>query len=64
MIYQEEPRMDKGVGKQISGSIKEAIGKVNGDIETEAEGAAEKTAGKAEKNVSGAHDKVRDELND
>jgi uncharacterized protein YjbJ (UPF0337 family) len=68
MIYQEERLMDKqrvrGIGKQISGLIEETIGKVNGDIETEAEGVAEKTGGKTEKNVGGAHDKVRDEFND
>ncbi len=33
-------------GKKISGSIKEAIGKITGDEKTEAEGAAEKRGGK------------------
>jgi uncharacterized protein YjbJ (UPF0337 family) len=67
MIYQEERLMDKrvrGIGKQISGLIEETIGKVNSDMETEAEGVAEKTVWKTEKNVSVAHDKVRDEFND
>jgi uncharacterized protein YjbJ (UPF0337 family) len=31
--------------KRVGGSIKEAIGKLTGDTKTEAEGAAEKTAG-------------------
>jgi uncharacterized protein YjbJ (UPF0337 family) len=62
MIYQEERRMDKSAGKQVSGSIRQTIGK--DDIETEAERAASKTAGQTEKDLSGAHDKVRDEFND
>ncbi len=53
-----------GIGKQVSGSIKEAIGKVTGDTKTEAEGAAEKLAGKTENTVGGAKDTVRDSLND
>ena len=68
MVYQKERLMDKqrvrGIGKQISGLTEETIGKVNGDMETEAEGVAEKTVGKTEKNVSGTHDKVRDKFND
>ena len=47
--------MDKdhtqGVGKAVSGSIKEAIGKITGDTRTQAEGKAEKTAGKMQKSV-------------
>jgi uncharacterized protein YjbJ (UPF0337 family) len=58
--------MDKdrieGVAKQVTGSIKEAIGKVTGDTRTEAEGAAEKTAGKVQNSVGGAKDTVRDAL--
>jgi uncharacterized protein YjbJ (UPF0337 family) len=58
--------MDKdratGIGKQVSGSIKEAVGKITGNIKTEAEGAAEKTAGKAQNAVGGGKDKVRDAL--
>jgi uncharacterized protein YjbJ (UPF0337 family) len=42
--------MDKdriaGSAKQAKGSVKEAIGKVTGDTKTQAEGAAEKAAGK------------------
>lgn len=54
----------KGIGKQVSGSIKEAVGKITGDTETEAEGAAQKTAGKAQNTVGGAKDKARDVLGD
>ena len=55
----DEDRL-KGVGKQVTGSIKEAIGKVTGDTKTEAEGAVEKTTGKAQNAVGGAKDTVRD----
>jgi uncharacterized protein YjbJ (UPF0337 family) len=56
--------MDKdrveGAGKKVSGSIKEAIGKVTGDEKTRAKGKAEKTAGKAQNTVGSAKDAVRD----
>lgn len=52
-----------GTGKQISGSIKEAAGKVTGDSKTQAEGATEKTAGKAQSALGRAKDKVRDVIN-
>lgn len=54
----------KGTGKQVSGSLKEAVGKVTGDTKTEAEGAAEKTAGKVQNSIGGAKDTVRDAVND
>ncbi len=53
-----------GIGKKISGSIKEAVGKVTGDTKTEAEGKAEKTVGTAQNAVGGAKDSVRDTLKD
>jgi uncharacterized protein YjbJ (UPF0337 family) len=56
--------MDKdrieGGAKQVKGSVKEAIGKVTGNTSTEAEGAAEKTAGKIQSEVGKAKDTVRD----
>lgn len=56
--------MDKdrtsGMAKQVKGSIKEAIGKVTGDTKTQAEGTAEKVAGKGQNAVGGAKDTVRD----
>jgi uncharacterized protein YjbJ (UPF0337 family) len=58
--------MDKdrieGVANQVKGSIKEAIGKVTGDVQTETEGKAEKAGGKVQNTVGGAKDKVRDVL--
>lgn len=55
----DEDRL-KGIGKQVTGSIKEAIGKVTGDTKAQAEGAVEKTAGKAQNAVGDAKDTVRD----
>ena len=55
----DEDRL-KGTGKQVTGSIKEAIGKVTGDTKAQAEGTVEKTAGKAQNAVGGAKDTVRD----
>ncbi len=56
--------MDKdraeGIGHQIKGSIKEGIGHLTGDKKTEAEGTAEKAAGKVQNTVGGAKDAVRD----
>lgn len=56
--------MDKdrieGVGHQAKGSIKEAVGKVTGDKRTEAEGAAEKAAGKVQNTAGGVKDAVND----
>ena len=49
----------RGAGKQVKGSMKEAIGKVTGNKRTEAEGAAEKIAGKAESGVGKAKDAIR-----
>lgn len=39
---------DPGVSKQVSGSLKEAIGKITGDVTTQVDGAAEKKAGKTQ----------------
>jgi uncharacterized protein YjbJ (UPF0337 family) len=59
--------MDKdrieGAAKQVKGSIKEAVGKVTGDSKTQAEGVAEKAAGKVQNSVGGAKDAARDSLN-
>jgi uncharacterized protein YjbJ (UPF0337 family) len=55
--------MDKdrsaGIGHQVKGGVKEAAGKVTGDAKLEAEGKAEKTAGKVQNAVGGAKDSVR-----
>jgi uncharacterized protein YjbJ (UPF0337 family) len=55
--------MDKdriaGTVRQAKGAVKQGIGKVTGDAKTEAEGAAEKTAGKIQNAVGGAKDAIR-----
>ncbi|WP_158932319.1 CsbD family protein [Acidisphaera sp. S103] len=59
--------MDKdrveGVGHQIKGGVKEAAGKMMGDKKTQAEGAAEKAAGKVQNAVGGAKDAAKDWTN-
>jgi uncharacterized protein YjbJ (UPF0337 family) len=56
--------MDKdrveGVGHQVKGSVKEAAGKVTGDKKTQAEGAAEKAAGKVQNTAGGVKDSLKD----
>jgi uncharacterized protein YjbJ (UPF0337 family) len=58
--------MDKdrieGIGKQVTGSVKEAVGKVTGDARIQADGTAEKAAGKVQNAVGGAKDVARDTL--
>lgn len=43
---------DPDVSKEVSGSLKEAIGKITGDTETQVDGATEKKAGKSQKEKS------------
>lgn len=50
----------RGEARKVKGSIKEAAGKITGDRSLEAEGAAEKTAGKVQAAAGKAADKVRD----
>lgn len=57
----DKDRID-GAAKQVKGSIKEAVGKVTGDSKTQAEGVAEKAAGKVQSSVGGAKDATRDAL--
>ncbi len=52
----------KGTAKEATGSIKEAAGKVTGNERLEAEGAAEKIAGKIQKGVGDLKDAARDAL--
>jgi uncharacterized protein YjbJ (UPF0337 family) len=56
--------MDKdriaGAAHQVKGAVKETIGKVTGDAKTQAEGAAEKMAGKVQNVIGGAKDAIRD----
>jgi len=48
---------------QAKGKIKEVFGKVTGDAKTEAEGRAEKAAGKVQNTVGGVKDAVREASN-
>lgn len=51
----------KGVGNQIKGSVKETAGKLTGDAKLEAEGKADKVAGKVQNAVGGLKDSLRGE---
>ncbi|MDD2877906.1 MAG: CsbD family protein [Acidiphilium sp.] len=51
-----------GAAKQVKGNIKEAVGKMTGNRQTEAEGKADQIAGKVQSKVGEAKDKVRDAL--
>jgi uncharacterized protein YjbJ (UPF0337 family) len=52
----------EGIGHQIKGSVKEGVGHLTGDKKTEAEGAAEKAAGKVQNTVGGAKDSIREAI--
>lgn len=56
--------MDKdriaGSANQAKGTIKEAAGRMTGDAKLEAEGKADKAAGKVQNAVGGMKDAVRD----
>ncbi len=58
--------MDKdrvqGTMNQAKGSVKEAAGKITGDAKTEADGKAEKAAGKVQNTVGSAKDSIREAL--
>jgi uncharacterized protein YjbJ (UPF0337 family) len=50
----------EGTAKRAKGSVKEAIGKLTGNPETQAEGAAEKAAGEMRGMAGGAGDTPHD----
>jgi uncharacterized protein YjbJ (UPF0337 family) len=56
--------MDKdriaGTAHEVTGSIKEAVGKAVGDGKLQSDGKAEQTAGKIQNAVGGVKDTVRD----
>lgn len=54
----------KDLNKAALGSIKEAIGKVTGDAQAQAEGAAQKVAGTAHEANGGARNKARQNSKD
>jgi uncharacterized protein YjbJ (UPF0337 family) len=49
----------KGSVKQAAGAIKETLGKVTGDVKLQADGQADKTAGKIQNAVGGVKDALR-----
>ncbi|MGX5830578.1 CsbD family protein [Mesorhizobium sp. 43Arga] len=51
-----------GLAKQVKGSVKQAASKATGNRQTQAEGAADKVAGKVQKAYGDAKDKVRKAL--
>lgn len=52
----------KGAAKDAKGSMKQAAGKAMGDKRMEAEGAADKAAGKMQKGVGNIKNAARDAL--
>ena len=49
----------KGSAKQAKGAIKNAVGKVTGDAKLQADGKADKTAGKIQNAIGSLKDAVR-----
>ena len=52
----------KGAAKDITGSVKEGIGKATGNERLRAEGVAERVEGKVQKGVGALKDAARDVL--
>ncbi|MFK0161497.1 CsbD family protein [Rhizobium sp. NPDC090279] len=52
----------KGAVKEVSGSIKEAAGKLTGNDQLQAEGTAEKMEGKIQSKVGKAKDAIKNAL--
>lgn len=50
----------KGAAKQVAGNIKQTVGKALGDGKMQADGAAQKSAGKFQNAVGGMKDAVRE----
>jgi uncharacterized protein YjbJ (UPF0337 family) len=49
----------KGAGKQAQGSVKDTVGKATGNKDMQAEGKADKAAGKAQSTFGKIKDKIR-----
>ena len=52
----------KGVGKQIKGAVKDAVGGLTGNERLQAEGKADKAVGKLQKGVGDVKQGARDAL--
>jgi uncharacterized protein YjbJ (UPF0337 family) len=59
----DKDRID-GAGKQVKGAVKDAAGKITGDVGLQVEGKAEKVAGKIQGEVGKAKDEARDAVKD
>jgi len=59
--------MDKdrinGAGNQVKGAIKDAAGKLTGDVDLQAEGKIQKAGGKVQSEVGKVKDDARDAVN-
>jgi len=51
-----------GTAKQVKGAAKEAIGKTFGDAKLQAEGSADKTAGKLQNALGGVKDGIKEAM--
>lgn len=49
----------KGAAKQVKGIVKEAAGRLTGDVKLEAEGKTDKAVGKVQNAVGGLRDTLR-----
>ena len=54
----DKDRID-GAGKQVKGAVKDAAGKLTGDVRLQAEGKAEKATGQVQSAVGKAKDDIR-----
>ena len=59
----DKDRVD-GAGKQVKGAIKDAAGKITGDVGLQVEGKAEKAEGKVIGEIGKAKDQARDAVKD
>lgn len=51
----------KGIGKQISGEVKQQVGKLTGDTSTRVRGHAQEVEGKVQKELGDAKEVVRND---
>ncbi len=54
----------KGIGKQVKGAVKDAVGGATGDTSTQIEGKIDKAAGKVQQGYGDAKEKVKQERED
>ncbi|HZY49797.1 MAG TPA: CsbD family protein [Devosia sp.] len=52
----------EGAGKQVKGAVKDATGKMTGDVKLQAEGKLDKAAGQVQSAVGKVKDDARKEL--